>query len=101
MGVLMDFLLDNYIYFLFVAVILVLALIGYIVDSTKTAKLKKELTKVDKEETDIPVLNIDSNVKLGDSVNKMAMNGQAVDKSATVKPESPVAPVTPRMDVKK
>lgn len=73
MGTLINFLLDNFTYVVFIAIILVLALIGYIVDKTKTTRLRKELTKVDDTvNADIPLANIDSNIKLGETVNKMA-----------------------------
>ncbi len=72
MGTLIDFLLDNYVYVIFIAIILVFALIGYIADKTKTKALKKSLTKEDDISPDIPIANIDSNVKLGETVNKMA-----------------------------
>lgn len=88
MGTLIDFLLDNFVYVIFVAIILVFALIGYIVDKSKTEAVKKELTK--KEDTtgpDIPLVNIDSNVKLGETVNKMAnMNAENVNKEESTIP---------------
>lgn len=74
MGLLIDFLLENFIYVIFISIILVFALIGYITDKTKTNKLKKELTNEDNAEDnkDIPLANIDKAVKLGDTVNKMS-----------------------------
>ena len=41
MDVLVDFLLNNYIWFLIISLILIFALIGYLVDST-TPKIKEE-----------------------------------------------------------
>ena len=55
MDILVDFLLNNYIWFLVISLILVFALIGYLVDVT-TPKLKnkkediKPILKIDKEE---------------------------------------------------
>ena len=72
METLMNFLIENYIYFAFVAVLLILALIGYIVDTTKTNKLKKEYAKIEAEKSDIPLAAFDSSVKIGETVNKMA-----------------------------
>ncbi|HBA37676.1 MAG TPA: hypothetical protein DCY94_03050 [Firmicutes bacterium] len=73
MGLLIDFLLENFIYVVFISILLVLALIGYIADKTKTQKLRKELTKEEDSSTmNIPLANLDSNVKLGETVNKMA-----------------------------
>lgn len=88
MGTLINFLLDNFIYVLFIAVLLVLALIGYIVDSSKTTKLRKELTKEEDTLTnEIPIANIDSNIKLGETVNKMATPIQTtVNDTITPKP---------------
>lgn len=75
MGTLINFLVDNYIFVVFFGIILVLALIGYIVDTSKTNKLKAELTKVEESENgSIPIATLDAGVKLGDTVNKMAMN---------------------------
>lgn len=90
MGTLINFLMENYIYVVFVVVLLILALIGYIVDTAKTTKLKKDLTKEEDTKTsEIPLVNIDSTVKLGDTVNKMAMNSSVnVNKEPLVKPEN-------------
>ena len=101
MGVLINFLIDNYIYFVFVAILLVLALIGYIVDSTKTQKLKKEFAKKEEEKADIPVANLTNGIKIGETVNKTAINA-----NQTVKSESPTnngntPPVATKTDVKK
>ncbi len=86
MGTLINFLLDNFIYVAFVCILLVLALIGYIVDTTKSKKIRTDLLK-EKEEnpSDIPV--VDANVKLGETVNKMAsMNTPNVNTEGTPKP---------------
>lgn len=77
MGTLINFLIDNYIYVVFIAVLLVLALIGYIVDSQRSAKLRADISK--DEETDgaaVPLAAMNANITLGDTVNKMAMNNQ-------------------------
>ena len=68
MNALIEFLKTNYIYFAFGGVILVLALIGYIVDSSKNSKQKAE--KESKEEEfvlDIPEMK---NAKISDTINK-------------------------------
>lgn len=76
MGALINFLLDNFMILVFICVILILALIGYIVDTTKTNRLKNELKNDDdKDSLAVPLANIDSSITLGDTVNKMAMNG--------------------------
>lgn len=74
MGTLVNFLIDNYIYVVFVAVLLVLALIGYIVDSKRTLKMKNEVKTEEGDNTSIPIAAINSNITLGDTVNKMAMS---------------------------
>ena len=96
----MNFLIENYIYFAFVAVLLILALIGYIVDTTKTNKLKKEYAKTQEEKSDIPLATFDSSVKIGETVNKMA------SKDATsVKEQPKTVPTnednTPKINVNK
>ncbi len=67
----MKFLMDKYIYILIVAIILVLALIGYIVDKTKTKKQNDKITKPE-ELNSVQLPEIDANVKIGTSVNKMS-----------------------------
>ena len=60
MDVLVDFLLNNYIWFLIISLILIFALIGYLVDST-TPKIKEEKKnsknnlKFNEEETTLKV----------------------------------------------
>jgi hypothetical protein len=70
MGTVMEFLINNYIYFVFVAAFLILALIGYIVDTAKTEKLKTELSKKE-QSIDIPLASFGENITLGETVNKM------------------------------
>ena len=45
MDVLIDFILNNYIWFLVIALILIFALIGYLVDITNPVKNKKKSKK--------------------------------------------------------
>lgn len=45
MNILVEFLLDNYLWFLVIALIIIFALIGYLVDMTSPAKNKKEQVK--------------------------------------------------------
>ncbi len=55
---------------------LILALVGYIVDASKTEKIKKEMSKNKESENvfDIPIANLGENVTLGETVNKMSNN---------------------------
>ena len=72
MEALLEFLKTNYIYFVFVAVLLILALIGYIIDSSNTIKKKQEDTnKSDEEEFVLSIPEI-GNAKIGETVNKNA-----------------------------
>ncbi len=91
MGLLIDFLIKNYIYFVFVAIILVLALIGYIVDSARTEKLKKEYSKKEEEMADIPLATFNENVKIGETVNKTTIKSNASVKDGST-PEQTVSP---------
>lgn len=88
MGALIDFLLDNFVYVIFVIILLILALIGYIADKTKTNRLRKELTSTSQEDSaDIPIASIDSSIKLGDTVNNMsALAAENVNKESTPMP---------------
>ena len=75
MGTLINFLIDNYIFIVFIAILLILALVGYIVDSSKNNGSKGEAKKVEDDIFGgIPLANIDANVKLGDNLNKMTLN---------------------------
>ena len=72
METLVEFLKANYVYFVFVAGFLVLALIGYIVDSSNTEKRKREENKKsDEEEFALNIPEI-GNAKIGETVNKNA-----------------------------
>lgn len=87
MGSIMNLLVEYYIVVIFIAVLLILALIGYIVDSSKTNKIKKELSKEPVETVnDIPVAA--PGVKLGDTVNNMTTNS-----SANVNVKTTTAPI--------
>ncbi len=72
MEALIEFLKTNYIYFVFVAVLLILALIGYIVDSTKSDKKKVEKEKKTEEEEFTLSIPEVGNAKIGETVNKNA-----------------------------
>jgi len=71
MGAIMEFLMKYYVYFLAVLVLLILALVGYLVDTTKTNRLKREFNKQYEEDNalEIPISKIDGNIRLGESVN--------------------------------
>lgn len=76
MGSIINLLVEYYVVVIFIAILLILALIGYIVDSSKTNKIKKELSKEPAETlNDIPVAT--PGVKLGETVNNMTMNSSA------------------------
>lgn len=54
----MEFLRNNYIYFVIVIVFIILALIGYMVDKAKTNKIKKQIEEDKKSaQLNIPVAN--------------------------------------------
>ena len=96
MGVLIDFLVDNYIYFVFVAVLLILALIGYVVDSAKEKNGKtKQMEDKEDDVIEIPIAALDSNVTLGSTVNQQVnkdnanVNPEVQANSAAVPPVQP------------
>lgn len=75
-----DILMDYYVIIVFVAVLLILALIGYMIDSAKTKKLKKELGKEEEvPQYEIPTVKNDVGVKLGENVNNMTVNNNSVN----------------------
>ena len=67
MDYLKSFFINNYIYFIFGGILIVLALIGYIVDSSKEKKVRKEKEQRKVETTNIPAFN--PSVRLGDNGN--------------------------------
>lgn len=76
MEIIINFLVDNYIYVIFVVILLILALIGYLVDSSKNRKassLKPESLGNEKIEME----PIDTGIKLGETVNKSVSNSNA------------------------
>lgn len=74
MGIIVDFLIDNYIYVVFTIILLILALIGYIVDSSKAKKHENILKKSESQKTTIPETKMDSSIKLGETVNQTTTN---------------------------
>lgn len=81
-------LLDNYIYIAIVAGFLILALLGYIIDTTKTEKLKKEFSKEKDEVANIPVAQINSVpiVNQTTTQNIQPVNNDAVNNLGYVPP---------------
>lgn len=64
MDVLVDFLLNNYIWFLIISVILIFALIGYLVDTTTPKLDNKEIKPVLKMEDDNHKVNTHPSVEV-------------------------------------
>ena len=92
MGAIINFLIENYIYFVFVAVLLILALIGYIVDNKRTDKVRKELSIGEEEKPlDIPEME---NVKLAETINQ---NNQ-VNLDNMVDADVSIPPVAPKQN---
>lgn len=60
-----NFLVDNYFIIAGFACFLILALIGYIIDTKKTEKLKKEFAKEKEQESIMPIKEIQNDIKLG------------------------------------
>lgn len=95
MEALVNFLMENFSYVAFIIILLVLALVGYIVDTKKTNKLKDELTNVD-DGGFAPLASIDPNVKLGSAVNKVTNSTtMGVNPEATEPPVAPANNTTP------
>lgn len=76
----------------FVVVLLVLALIGYFIDSNRVEKIKEELSNsFDTSTNDIPEFTMDSNVKLGETLNNINNVNSPVDQSPqpnTISPDN-------------
>lgn len=74
----LSFLEQNYLWFLIVAIVLVLALIGYYVDVKKDAidsPFKKSKTKVEVvPDNAMENINIQTNMSLNEMINKSASN---------------------------
>ena len=92
MGAIINFLIENYIYFVFVAVLLILALIGYIVDNKRTDKVRKELSIGEEEKPlDIPEME---NVKLAETINQ----NNHVNLDNMVDADVSIPPVAPKQN---
>ena len=74
----LNFLEQNYLWFLIVAIVLVLALIGYYVDMKKDAidsPFKKSKTKVEVvPDNAMENINVQTNMSLNEMINKSANN---------------------------
>lgn len=89
-----DILMEYYIVIVFIAVLLILALIGYLIDSAKTSKLKKELGKEEElPQNDIPIVKSDAGIQLGENVNNMTINNGSVNQNVQTTPHQ-TAPTT-------
>lgn len=94
-------LLDNYIYLAGIAVFLILALIGYIVDTMKTDKLKKKLLSQSETNSVIPVANLNAGVATNNAdgpinniVNQTTTLNVVDENKAPTENQSTVPPVT-------
>ncbi len=101
MGVLIKFLVDNFIYFVFIAILLVLALIGYIIDTSRMEKAKKEKEEEEGIVGNIPIASLDSSVKIGESVNKMTMDSNAGVNPSVTTVSFDTPPIAPKIEEKK
>jgi len=61
------FLLDNYIYIAIVAGFLILALLGYIIDMTKTERLKRKYSQEKEAVANIPVAVVNNNTGVNET----------------------------------
>ena len=85
MNALLEFLKTNYIYFVFVAILLILALIGYIVDSSKNNKKKEEIEKKEEDEFKLDIPEV-QNAKITDTINKNANKENVKEESQSDNP---------------
>lgn len=79
MGIFLNFIRDNFMIIVFVIVILILALLGYIIDTSKTNKLKKELTGKSEEDNKIDIPEMQINAKIGDAAMSNTTSIPVVD----------------------
>lgn len=87
MGTIIDFLIENFMYVIFVVILLILALIGYIVDSSKTKKMDNTIKQIENKKNEIPVSNLNSSIQLGETVNQIPTNSNpSVNTDQNVKP---------------
>ena len=90
-----EFLMNYYFYFATVAFLLILALIGYLVDSRKTQKLKEEFAREREREAIIPAQQISNNIKLGTVLNNTTTQPTANTASQIQAPVQPATQVQP------
>lgn len=78
MGMFLDFIKHNFVYIAFIIILLVLALVGYIIDTSKTNKLKRELTGKNDEDVNIDIPLMDA--KLNETISMKPVNEEvAID----------------------
>lgn len=79
MGILLNFIKDNFMIIVFIIVLLILALLGYIIDTSKTNKLKKELTGKSEEDNKIDIPEMQINAKIGDAAMSNTTSMPVID----------------------
>ncbi|MEG0794600.1 MAG: hypothetical protein RSG95_02260 [Bacilli bacterium] len=87
-----NFVINNYVWFLVIAIFLLLALIGYMVDVKKNKddypfKVKKDINDID--ETNLSNIEITNNVALSEMINNNASVLHGLE-DTTTKEETPV-----------
>lgn len=73
-----NFLIENYVYVIFVVILLILALIGYIVENSRMRKIEA-LENAEKPLKEIPNTSIDTDIKLGEMGNSGETSVNSVD----------------------
>lgn len=89
MGMFLEFIKHNFVYIIFVIILLILALVGYIIDTSKTNKLKKELTGKSEEDESIDIPLMDA--KLNETISMNTVNEEQTEptiEEATVNEKS-------------
>lgn len=71
-----EFLTENFIYIVIIVAFIILVLIGYMVDKSKTSKIQKEIEeKKESEQLNIPIANAQS-INAAMSLNQPNANNQ-------------------------
>lgn len=92
MGLILDYLVEHYIAVIIVGLICVFALVGYISDDKR--KKNPNTPKEENAGPQINMANIDSSVRLGETVNKMTgTQGASVNVEPSVDAEIPAIKV--------
>ena len=88
MEIFTDFLVNNYMWFLVITIVLVFSLIGYIVDTRENKEVKEFIDGQEMEQNLKALANAAQNKTIGDAVNKTAHPGVSMNNTIQEMPST-------------